>query len=219
MTKDTLPAELRPFYDSVENEVIWIHAKWKVYRQVFAGGQEDIDLLNRYASFFFRVVQQALFEDTLLGISRLTDRAKTRGKENRSLESFIDQVKLLNHVELEAHLAQDLAEIRHLCKPFRDWRNRRIAHSDLPTALKVDAEPLPGISRASIEEALGAIRKFMNRINGFFFDSETAYEQFATMTGGDQLLALLARADESLREEREDRKRRIKKLKTREESA
>ena len=53
MTKDSLPAELRPFYDSVDNEVIWIHAKWKVYRQVFAGGQED----TRHVFFVFVSVQ------------------------------------------------------------------------------------------------------------------------------------------------------------------
>jgi hypothetical protein len=215
MTKDTLPAKLRPLYDSVNNEVIWIHAKWKVHRQVFAGGQEDIDLLNRYATFFFRVVQQTLFENTLLSISRLTDPAKTRGKENRSLEAFIHQVNRFDDGDLEAGLTQDLAEIRRLCEPFRDWRNRRIAHSDLPTALKVDTEPLPGISRASIEEALAAIRKFMNRINAFFFDSETAYEHFSTMTGGDQLLVLLARADKSIREEQENLARRIDSFKSR----
>jgi hypothetical protein len=104
--------------------------------------------------------------------------------------------------ELAAGLAEDLEKIKGFCEPFRVWRNKRIAHSDLTTALKLSDEPLPGISRSSIEEALASVRVFMNRANHQFFNSHTAYEHFQTSTGGDRLLQLLERADQSLSEER-----------------
>ena len=217
--KNILPAELEPLYESLNHEVTYLHAKWKVYRQVYAGNQEEIDVLNRTASFFFQVVHWALLEDTVLGISRLTDPPQTAGNENRCLALLVDRVEELGLAELGAGLARDLEEIRRLVGPFRVWRNKRIAHSDMTTALKLSDEPLPGISRASIEEALEAVRKFMNRANNHFFDSETLYEYFQTSTGGDRLLQLLKRADKSLMDEREATMREIERLAKRSEGA
>ena len=210
--KNLLPAELEPLYESLSKEVTYLHAKWKVYRQVYAGDQEEIDVLNRSASFFFQVVHWALLEDTVLGISRLTDPPETSGNENRCLALLVSRVEELGLADLSAGLAQDLEEINGLVEPFRVWRNKRIAHSDLTTALKLTDEPLPGISRASIEEALAAVRKFMNRANRHFFDSQTLYEHFQTSTGGDRLLNLLERADKSLQDEREATLRKIERL-------
>ena len=200
--KDILPDELSALYESLNHEVTYLHAKWKIYRQVYAGGQEEIDVLNRTASFFFHVVHWALLEDTVLGISRLTDPPESFGNQNRCLALLVDRVNEQGLEDLHADLAQDFEEINGLVEPFRIWRNKRIAHSDLTTALKLSGEPLPGISRASIEEALTSIRKFMNRANLYFFDSETLYEHFQTSTGGDRLLQLLDKAEKSLSDER-----------------
>jgi hypothetical protein len=200
--KNELPTELQPLYESLNKEVTYLHAKWKVYRQVYAGGQEEIDILNRSASFFFQVVHWALLEDTVLGISRLTDPPRTSGNVNRCLSLLVSRVEELGLTDLGAGLAQDLEEIDGLVEPFRVWRNKRIAHSDLTTTLKLTDEPLPGISRASIEKTLAAVRRFMNRANLHFYNSETGYEHFQTSTGGDRLLQLLERADKSLKDER-----------------
>ena len=210
--KNILPAELEPFYESLNKEVTYLHAKWKVYRQVYAGDQAEIDLLNRTASFFFQVVHWALLDETVLGVTRLTDPPETSGNENRCLALLVSRVGELGLADLSAGLAQDLEKINGLVEPFRVWRNKRIAHSDLTTALKLSDEPLPGISRESIEEALAAVRKFMNRANLHFFNSETLYEHFQTSTGGDSLVKLLERADRSLRDEREATLREIERL-------
>jgi hypothetical protein len=39
----------------------------------------------------------------------------------------------------------------------RDWRNGRLAHTDLKLALEDRAEPLRGVSRHDVEQMLGAI--------------------------------------------------------------
>ena len=191
-----IPSGVRDLYKSMDNEVTWIHAKWIVYRQIFAASEEKIELLNQSAPFFFSIVQQTFFEDTLLGISRLTDPAKSREEENRSLALFVSKLGKLDHQKLSAELSKDLKIIHECCKPFRKWRNKKIAHSDLNTALKVGPDPLPGISRAKIEEALKEIRNFMNRINGHFIDTHKVYERFITSSGGDVLLGKLKIAEE-----------------------
>jgi len=203
MSTGVLPQELLPLYDSLNHELIWVHAKWQVYRQIFASSQEDFDLLNRSAPFFFRVLQQTLFEDVLVSICRLTDPAHTGEKQNRSLAQLLERLEPVAPAPLFADLSAGLVEIGRGSAAFREWRNRRIAHSDLSTALQVTEDVLPGISRADIETVLSGMRDFMNAVSALYFDSETAYDHFIAVSGGDVLLRMLHKADESAREERE----------------
>jgi len=43
-------------------------------------------------------------------------------------------------------------------EPFRQRRNRAIAHSDLDTWLKIRGEIVPGISREMVDSTLGKMR-------------------------------------------------------------
>jgi hypothetical protein len=191
-----MQSQARATFDSLDNEVIWIHAKWKVYRQIFAGDKDQIDILNRTAPFFFRVIQQSMFEDLVLALARLTDPPETYGKSNRSLSQFVRQLDASTHEGLISELLVDLSEIEERFEVFKAWRNKRIAHSDLSISLKVSENPLPGISRAKIEEGLDSLRKFMNRVHSHLDDSHTAYEHFSTVTGGERLLQLLLKGEE-----------------------
>jgi len=212
MSRGVLPQELQPLYDSLNHELIWVHAKWQVYRQIFAGSQEDFDLLNRTAPFFFRVLQQTLFEDVLVSICRLTDPAHTGEKQNRSLGQLLERLEAAAPAPLFAELTTRLVGIGEGSAAFREWRNRRIAHSDLSTALRVTEDILPGISRADIETVLLWMRDFMNIVSAFDFNSETAYDHFIAVSGGDALLRMLHKADESAREERERQELELQKL-------
>ncbi len=53
-----MPGEVQNLYSSLQQELIWTHAKWKVFRQLFAVDQQRLDILNSSAPFFFRVAQQ-----------------------------------------------------------------------------------------------------------------------------------------------------------------
>ena len=87
MDYEEIPSDLRPIYKNIDNEVKWIHAKWKVYNQLFAVEQEQIDILNRTASLFFRIVQQTILQ--LQGfahpaaLSRDRDIARYHGHERK----------------------------------------------------------------------------------------------------------------------------------------
>lgn len=73
---------------------------------------------------------------------------------------------------------RNLKSLKDECQPFRDIRNRRIAHSDLGTALDYHPNPLPGVSRQMIETALGSFRILLNEIEKHFDDNETEYLDF-----------------------------------------
>ncbi len=62
----TLGPTVGPLYDALYNEVTWLHAKWNQYRILFAESPERVELLNRVAGFFFRTIQNVIWEDVLM---------------------------------------------------------------------------------------------------------------------------------------------------------
>ncbi|MDX1251757.1 MAG: hypothetical protein IDH49_05830 [Gammaproteobacteria bacterium] len=181
----------RIFY-ALYKEVVWVHAKWQEYRKLFGTDSERIALLNRTASFFFNIVQDGIWEDVLLHISRLTDPPRSVGRDNltiKLLPSLIQDNALRTEVEKLVAVCVERAEFA------REHRNRRLAHRDLLHATEPPAAPFSGISRAHIEQMLLALRNLMNRLDGHFRDTTVAYERFITSNGAENLLSALQRAE------------------------
>lgn len=110
------------------------------------------------------------------------------------LEQLCAKLDSSKHMDLHAVLSQRLTRIKQICDPFRKERNRRVAHRDLKGALNAAQNPLPGISRAMVEDTLKEIRNLMNVFQVFFTDSEMAYDHFVTDSGGDALIFALREA-------------------------
>ena len=168
----TLGPTVGPLYDALYNEVSWLHAKWNQYRILYAESRERVESLNRIAGFFFRMIQNVLWEDVLMHIARLTDPPRSAGKDNLTLlrlSEALDEPTLSAEVEILVEEAKKAALFA------RDWRNRRLAHTDLKLALEDRAEPLPGVSRHNVEQALAAIAAVLNKIWAHFSRAEVAF--------------------------------------------
>ena len=74
--------ELGSLYHALWQEVVWLHTEWGEYVQLYGTKPSRIRLLNEAAPSFFRLVQDGLFETTVLKIARLTDPPKSLGKPN-----------------------------------------------------------------------------------------------------------------------------------------
>ena len=193
--------DLGTLYNVLTNEVAWVHAKWAQYQQLYTRSSEQITLLNEVARHFFGIIQDALLEDIILHLAKLTDPPQSMGKDNltlRRLPAFISNAQLTAEVT-------DLVEAaRAACESSRAWRNRRLAHRDLGLALAIATEPLPGISYATIKAALAAMAAVLNCLEGHYWNSETAYEHFLTEGGeADSMVYYLSegvRAEEQWRE-------------------
>ena len=165
--------ELGAVFYELSNGVTGLHIKWKQYVELYGTKPERIELLNEAASLFFSVVQQVLWDDTLLHLTRLTDPPRSFGKPNltlRLLPPLIDNDIVRSTVE---------ALINDACKRTgfaRDWRNRRIAHSDLQLALEEKARPLEHASRQQVREALAAVDAVLNSVSEHFFDFTTRFD-------------------------------------------
>jgi hypothetical protein len=158
---DAMGPELGRLYHRLWNECAWIHWKWSEFNELFGENPKRIELLNECAPQFFSLIQQSLWEDILLTISRLTDPATSPGrKQNLSLTALTQFVATEICPEL-----QSLIETAAQKAAFaRDWRNRRIAHRDLNVALQQSSTPLAPATRAGVRECLAAIAAVLNVI-------------------------------------------------------
>lgn len=187
----SIPKDIDEVYKELKTEIIWLHGRWIVYRQLFAESEKRVDLLNECASAFFYIIQDVLLGEVQVSLSKLTDPARSGRFDNLSLEQL--QARLAAHGDqaLAAQTRSVLDTLHSKCKPFRAWRNKQLAHLDLTTAMKSSPDPLPGISRQMIEEALALVREFMNKIERHYRDSEVGYEGFIMQSAGEALVGML----------------------------
>ncbi|MBV9032968.1 MAG: hypothetical protein JO182_00645, partial [Acidobacteriaceae bacterium] len=72
-----IPAHVVPLWESIQQEVIGLHAYWINYRQLFGKTKERYDLLGEVAWAFFYIVDNTLLNDVQIGLSRLGDPASS----------------------------------------------------------------------------------------------------------------------------------------------
>jgi hypothetical protein len=160
-------------FDALWIEVVWLHRNWGEFVELFGSKPSRLELLNQTAPTFFRLIQDSLWEVTVLHIARLTDPAKSRGRANLTIQNLPDLIDDATAKQAVTALIDLAVSQASFC---RDWRNRHIAHRDLDLALNKAAAPLEFASRHRVSEALSAITKALNYLEGHYADSETYFE-------------------------------------------
>lgn len=199
---EVMEEELGTLYHALWNELAWLYSKWEEYVELFGTKPSRIELVNKVAGHFFRIVQDSLWESCLLHIARLTDPPKSAGKENltiKKLPSLITDEKIKKNLSELIEVAVEKADF------CRDWRNRHIAHKDLGLAMKTGAEPLKPASRAAVKEVLSSISNVLNAVSGHHMDSTTMFEG---SRGSENAVSLLYVLDDGLRADEKRNERR-----------
>jgi hypothetical protein len=156
--------------------------------ELFGTSSGRIELLNSAAPAFFRIIQDSLWEDVLLSISRLTDGSKSCGKSNLTVNAL---AKLLPDKSFRDSI-DDLARQATAAAEFaRDWRNRRIAHRDLGVALGETLKPLSPASRKMVKEAIAALHQVLNAVSEKYLHSTRVDFVVTPMTGAAALLRVI----------------------------
>lgn len=179
-------------------EVAWLHVKWQEYVELFGTKPSRIDLMNRAAPLFFRIVQDVLWYDILMHIARLTDPPKSAGKPNLTIRRLPE---LVGNQELNS-LVEKAIEAAEFC---RDWRHRRIAHRDLNLALSQDVQPLAVASREKVREVLAATERVLNWVEQHYTSGVTFFSPVVTPPGGAETLLYVLYDGLKAREQREQR--------------
>lgn len=169
-------------FHALWQETASLYLKFNEFVELFGTKPERVDLLNASAPAFFRMAQDALWENMLLHLARLTDPSKSSGtKSNLTIRNLPG---LLRDPFAGAAL-QELVDVAADKTAFcRDWRNRHIAHKDLDLALSGSATPLASASRQQVREALAAIGAVLNAVSGAYTDTETTHFDIVSSLGG-----------------------------------
>jgi hypothetical protein len=146
--------ELGRLCHELQLDLWWLEHKWREYQELYARGQERIDLLNSVASNFFYFLNKLFFEDALLHLCRLTDPPRSCGRNTLSVMRLAEEVTdpaLKSAVQTRADIA------KNRCDFARDWRNQKLAHTDLESLRIGQAVVLPKVDATDIEDAMKTI--------------------------------------------------------------
>ncbi len=183
-----MKGEAKAIYDAIRQDLIRIHANWKIFKQLFTVSEDRFFIMNNTAPAFFRLIQDVLVDDAVISLSRLVDPSSddTLLRLQKAIKS---QVNHSFYLELE----QDLNELVVICSDIREHRHKRVAHN-IRTSKHPESSgnpiKLPSLTRNKIEGAMESIASFMNRVLGYFEDVDETFEPF--MNGdADTLLLFL----------------------------
>ena len=160
--EDKLGREFSMVFHSLENDWASALVRYQEFPELF-GTTERVNLLNAIGGALFWDVQQVFWSDLMLRLTRLTDPPKSAGKDNltvRRLPDLCEGPDLREAVEGLVRAAVDATAFA------RDWRNRRIGHSDLARAIDPSPEPLKEATLKKAKAALDAVHAVLDTISG-----------------------------------------------------
>lgn len=198
---------LGPLFHALYTECAWLQITWAQYVELFGTNAQRIEMLNEAAGLFFRIVQDTLWESTLLWLARLTDPPQSaRRKDNLSIQripSLLKSPEEKQEIERLIRLAVKSTEFA------RDWRNRQIAHRDLSLSIQQGAKPLAPASRKQVKDALTAIYEVIHRVHRIYYpDSDLRLDLTRSGPGGaESLLYLMPVALDAHRGIQDDRRK------------
>ena len=188
-----MPEEVREPFDVIKGDVVNLHAKWKVYRQLFTTPDSERTHLDA-ARNAFALIQESMVADVIMTLSRLSDPARQGKNANLSLEHLAVALVDVGKERLADEVRQKATRAKGACERARHHRDKTLAHRDLAVALGGATAELPGLSLEKIEEALQAIRECLNVIELHYRLGRYPYEAVVVPFGGDVLMSRLRRA-------------------------
>ena len=192
-----MPAPLGEIYHALHDELVWLHLKWNDFRRLYAAEQAQIDLLNAAAPAFFSDLRRMMWEDVLLHLCRITDPPRSAGHDTLTLRRLPE---LIPDAAVRDSVQKLVDDANQKTKFARDWRNRRLAHEELPPLADAPARPLATASRQHVEDALEPMRAAMNTISRHYLKSTFMYAGSIEALGGVE--SLLSRLKKGLDVER-----------------
>jgi hypothetical protein len=193
--------ELGLLYHTIRNEAGWLYVKWDQFRALFGGSVDGLELLNGTAPLFFRVVQEALWND-IGGHLRALSADRAAGSvpkmSVREIPDLIRDEKLRAEVELLVARAIRATEFVHHAP------TRRKVGTDLAVALERRARQLDAPSRAVVQDAIESIVAILNHLSWHYRKATTTFDSAAGYPHGAVALLYALQQGRSARDTRRD---------------
>lgn len=180
---ERLGRELGEVYHALRNRLTYLQALWLEYRAIFSEAK-NVELANKAGPFFFRLIQDELFDAAVLHLTRLTDQAETKRRSRRRLT--FDLLPGLCEERFRPQLRRMLSEARKAVHFAHDRRDHHIAHFDFDTALGRSARVRLPASRLKVTEAIAKLHEILDYVG-----QQAVYHEPARPPGADALLSVI----------------------------
>jgi len=151
--------------------VIDLNIQWQMFDGLYAP-TEHYTVFNRTGPNFWNHLQAYLLDSLFLSISRFFDPEKMRGSENLSLRAVINFEEVMS---IRDELSAREVAMRIIWeRGIKIWRHKRLSHSDMNTALRI--ELLPEVPFADIKDLVDKISEFAREINHRLHEYDQSYE-------------------------------------------
>jgi AbiU2 len=173
--QNQLGEEFGTIYSALMIQFFEIELIWHEYKILFAHSQERIDLLNRTAPSFFKVVKNTFRDDIILRINRINDPKETNLRGTITPNLSVKRIaNYINDTVIKLEFDLLVKQLTDSESDIRAIRNKYISHNDLAMRTgKVD--PLDGPSRRQIEGIIENLREIFRFIDEKFLDLDGGY--------------------------------------------
>ena len=195
----TFSNELLEHFQAIRGTILTAQLEWAIAKQLFASGEENMELLNWSANYAFWAIQRALYLDVVMAIGRLTDPATMGRNENLSLDRLTGAIQMIDPAK-GASIKQCFEDARSTFEPLLKVRHKVFAHSDL---VNFKLSQFPGIE--PVDKAIDTLINISNKISesleigieGIILNDVNRYH-FPRWGDGDALLYKLRKYKESV---------------------
>lgn len=186
-----MDTEIRILFNCIHEEVVQLFYRWKMFRQLFGSGEENLNLLNQSGSNVFALLQGLIIENAFLTLCRLTDPERTGPYQNLSIRYLLGRMETTLDDKVREDLRRKLARLEAATEKLRSHRSKRIAHFDLDHAVK--PEQLPSVEYGDVEDALELLESIMRDFHLAVWNADTRYREPSIAYGcdGNHLLGML----------------------------
>jgi len=173
---EKIPENIRTEVMWLCQDVLFLQNEWDLFTELY-GTKENTELLSQLAYLSFKIMWQTLFYDVTMGICRLGDPAQSGPKgmhSNLSLERLVH-----NCPDRSIELNALLAKFKTAYEPVNKFRNKRVGHRDLQTAIEPGKSPLPGVTKEQIDLALELAENILKTIFQHYARADLYFHSFA----------------------------------------
>jgi len=162
--------------EELRKDLIWAKHYVNQYKKLFLNGEKRIDLLNETAPGFFRDIQRMFWNEMIISVARLMDPYEQgrQGKHKNLSLQILTKLSKENKWTFEPEISDLINKARKLSEPAIARRMKRVAHRDLPTAMKNVILDKVGINE--IEEALSLAGQALNVVYLNLTDSSWSWD-------------------------------------------
>ena len=179
-------------YEPLRTEAVWAWAKWDIFRELYAT-KARLELLKASAAGFFSLLQQTLFDDILMAISRVTDNPVVGKYRNLTLDDLSAHLARSGLASSRAQFDAIHAQLRVDTEAIRTLRNKVLGHRDLVTAVSGGGS-LATIRSQEVAVALGHLADALNVFERAVGLPTYMYREFIHVDSHTRLLLQLKKA-------------------------